>query len=59
MRKEAIEQDQRNLSSRIEASEIDEEEFELSPRQFFQLHFITPQVPKQRQFETSSRPILK
>ena len=54
-----MEQDQRNLSSQIEASEIDEEEFELSPRQFFQLHFITPQVPKQRQFETSSRPILK
>ena len=32
MRKEAMEQDQRNLSSPIEASEIDEEEFELSPR---------------------------
>ena len=54
-----MEQDQINLSSPNEASEIDEEEFELSPRQFFQLHFVTPKVPKQRQFETSSRPILK
>ena len=34
MRKEAIEQDQRDLSNPSDASESDEEELELTPRQF-------------------------
>ena len=59
MRKEAIEKDQRDLSNPSDASESDEEELELTPRVLLQLHSITPQVPKQRQFETSSRPNLK
>ena len=59
MRKEAMEQDQRDLSNQSDASENDEEELELTPRQLLQLHSITPQVPKQRQFGTSSRPNLK
>ena len=59
MRKEAMEQDQRDLSNQSDASESDEEELELTPRQLLQLHSITPQVPKQRQFGTSSWPNLK
>ena len=59
MRKEAMEQDQRDLSNQSDASESDERELELTPRQLLQLHSITPQVPKQRQFGTSSRPNLK
>ena len=59
MRKEAIEQDQRDLSNPSDASESDEEELELTPRQLLQLHSITPQVPKQRQFELSSKPNIK
>ena len=58
-RKEAIEQERRDLSNPSDASESDEEELELTPRVLLQLHSITPQVPKQRQFETSSRPNLK
>ena len=48
-----------DLSNQSDASESDEEELELTPRQLLQLHSITPQVPKQRQFGTSSRPNLK
>ena len=58
-RKEAIEQERRDLSNPSDASESDEEELELTPRVLLQLHSITPQAPKQRQFETSSRPNLK
>ena len=54
-----MEQDQRDLSNQSDASESDKEELELTPRQLLQLHSITPQVPKQRQFGTSSRPNLK
>ena len=50
-----MEQDQRDLSNPSDASESYEEELELTLRQLPQLHSITPQVPKQRQFETSSR----
>ena len=35
------------------------EELELIARQLLQLYYISPQVPKQRQFETSSRTNLK
>ena len=59
MRKETMEQDQRDLSNQSDAAEGDEEGLELTPRQLLQLHSITPQVPKQRQFGTSSRPNLK
>ena len=59
LRKEAMEKDQRDLSNPSDASESDEEELELTPIQLLQLHSITPQVPKQRQFETSSRPNFK
>ena len=59
MRKEAMEQDQRDLSNQSDAAEGDEEGLELTPRQLLQLHSITPQVPKQRQFGTSSRSNLK
>ena len=59
MRKEAIEQDQRDLSNASDASESDEYELEMAPRQFLQLHSIIPQVAKQRQFEISSRPNLE
>ena len=59
MRKEAMEQDQRHLSNQSDASESDDEELELTPRQLLQLHSVTPQVPKQRQCGTSSRPNLK
>ena len=41
MRKEAMKQDQRDLSSPSDASESDEEELELTPRQLLQLHSST------------------
>lgn len=59
IRKEAVEQDQRDLPNPRAASESDEDELQLTPRQLHQLHSITPQVPKQKQFETSNRPNLK
>ena len=59
LRKEVMEKDQRDLSNPSDASESDEEELELTPIQLLQLHSITPQVPIQRQFETSSRPNFK
>ena len=59
MRKEATEQDQRDLLNPSDASESDEEELELTPRQLLQLHSVTPQLPKERQFELSSRPNFK
>ena len=53
MRKEAMEQDHRDLSNPRNVSESDEEELELTPRQLLQLHLVTLRVPKQRQFGTS------
>ena len=41
VRKEAMKQDQRDLSSPSDASESDEEELELTPRQLLQLHSST------------------
>ena len=57
-RKEAVKQDQRDLSNSSDA-ESDEDELELTPRQLIQPHSITHQVPKQRQSEKLSRPNLK
>ena len=54
-----MEQDQRNLSNQSNASESDEEELELTPRQLLLLHSVTSQVPKQRQFGTSADQTLK
>ena len=51
MRKEAIEHDQRDLSEPSDASEKDDEELELTPRQFLQLHSITPQVQNKDRFK--------
>ena len=51
MRKEAIEQDQRDLSKPTDASEKDEEGLKLTPRQFLQLHSITPQVRNKDRFK--------
>ena len=51
MRKKAIEQDQRDLSEPSDASEKNEEELKLTPRQFLQLHFITPQVQNKDRFK--------
>ena len=48
MRKEAIEQDQRDLLCPSNASESDEEELDPTLGQLLQLHSITPQVLKQR-----------
>ena len=59
IRKELMEHDQRDLSNPSNAPETDDEELEPTLRQLFQLHSITPQIPKQRQFETSSKPTLK
>ena len=50
---------ERHLTNPSDASESDEQELELTPRQLLQLHSISPQVPKKRQFELSSRPNLK
>ena len=50
---------ERQLTNPSDASESDEQELELTPRQLLQLHSISPQVSKKRQFELSSRPNLK
>ena len=51
MRTEAIGQDQRDLSEPSHGSEKNEEELKLTPRQFLQLHFITPQVQNKDRFK--------
>ena len=48
MRKETMEQGKSDLSNSSDASESDEEEFELTLKQLLQLHSIAPQVPKEK-----------
>ena len=50
---------ERHLANPSDASESDEQELELTRRQLLQLHSISPQVSKKRQFKLSSRPNLK
>ena len=54
-----MEKDHRDLSNPKYASENYEEQLELTPRQLVQIFSIDPQLPKQKQFETSSQPKLK
>ena len=50
-----MQQDQRDLSNRSDASESDEEELELTQRQLIWLQPITPQVPKHKKINKSPK----